>query len=36
MGLSATYKEQEHLRIQKQTSNDRSNNFIDLNVEKLI
>ena len=34
MGLSATYKEKEIFRIQKQTSNDSNAQFIDLIVEK--
>ena len=36
MGLSATYKEKELFRLQKQTSNDRSTHFIDLIIEKSI
>ena len=36
LGLSATYKEKELFRLQKQTSNDRSTHFIHLIVEKSI
>ena len=35
-GLSATYKEKELSRLQKQTSNNHSTHFIDLIVEKSI
>ena len=35
LGLSAIYKEQEPFGLQKYTSNERSNHFIDISVENL-